>query len=171
MLWFIIFGVLGFILAFAASAIADKKESYQMGYGFHTFIGVVGACGGAIIAVIANFVACIWIHPVWYKAGEWDLQSIGTSSQTHGSFFLGIGQVDSYPTYNYFAKVGPHDYQEEWAYTDNSTVHESDSTPHVEYWKEKSPNNWLGLFADGSDESYEFYVPSGSVVKTYELKP
>lgn len=168
MLWFIIFGALGALLMAVCFWRMDEMEHEV---GFTLFGSFIGACLGAIVAVIANFLACIWIHPVWYKSDQWDLQSIGTGQQVHGTFFLGIGSVDGYQVYNYFAKVGPHDYQESWAYTSNSTIHESNGTPHVEYWKQKSPNNWLGLFSDGESETYEFYVPSGSVAKTYELRP
>lgn len=168
MLWFIIFGIIG---ALVMGILFWNIDGVEHDVPFTTFGVLLGAALGAIAAVVANFIACFWIHPVWYKADQWDLQSIGTGQQTHGAFFLGIGSIDGYQVYNYFAKVGPNDYQEAQAYTDDSTIHESTGTPHVEYWKQKSPNTWLGLFADGTHESYEFYVPRGSVKQTYVLKP
>lgn len=164
MLWFIIFGTIGIVVA----GIFFIRE--MGGYGVVPGI-LIGAIAGMVIGVLANVIALPFMGATRHVEAH-DLQSIGAASGISGSFFLGIGTVDSTTEYHYFVKTADGGFQEKSIETDYATVYETDETPHLDITWDDPSNQWLGIFAAHmSDEHYNFYVPRGSVVQNYTLKP
>lgn len=165
MLWLIIFGAIGVILG----AIYFGRE---LGGFEGVFLGILsGVMFGLVAGLLANVVAIPFMGGNDVVESQ-DLQSMATSSGISGTFFLGIGTVDSTPEYHYFVKTANGGFEEKSTETEYATVYETDGTPHVDVTWTDSSNEWLGLFSTKlKDEHYNFYVPKGSVVQTYTLKP
>lgn len=164
MLWFIIFPVLFFL----GIVLFLWKEMGKSSLFFGVIFGVIGGFFG----LIAN-IACsgpIGFHYTKYDSIE--LQSLGTNSEIHGSFFLGIGGVGERTAYHYYAKTEDGGFYEDSVSTSRATVYETDGVPHVEILRRES-NNDLWLISPDNEyrDRYAFYVPRGSVVQTYTLKP
>lgn len=162
MLWLIIFGAIGFALG-AWLGFDDGIVA--------VFTGALGALLGVVLAFAPNGICAIWVHSKWERVNTQQLQSIATGDKISGRFFLGSGVINDELVYNYFVKTPAGSYYETYAPVNESTVYETDGQPRVETWRSTSENIWLNIFADNGGEAYEFYVPNGSVVQTYTLKP
>lgn len=172
MLWFIIIPSILFIGLWAYfqwddQAVPGSNFVASLFYGLFV---------GGILALIANGIVTGTQGKHWVVSGTENLQSIRTSQDTHGSFFLGSGSFESEPAYYFFVKTSDGGYIEKHVPADEAKVFESNMTPHVEYLEKRnlSKNTDWNIFAgnnDGWNYYYNFYVPPGSVIQTYKLTP
>jgi hypothetical protein len=166
--------VLWFILL-PALALIGAAVLYFKGYG----AGATGAAFGGVllggfIALMINFMCAIGSDNYYVKGYSVPLQSIGSGSSIHGAFFLGIGTVDGTTEYHYYAKQEDGGFYEASVPTDRASVYEIDGEPHVDVMYSKEKNYpWLTVLQPSHEyhDYYNFYVPKGSVVQTYTLKP
>lgn len=165
MLWLIILPVLAALFALVKFRKSDSETRFGMTVAFVAL--------GAIAAVIVNTVAIwTWGHTTWVRTDNVPLQSMAADSTIHGSFFLASGTIDGETVYHYFARQGDGGYYEASVPTYEATVYETDGPPHLERWEDRSANWWTAIFNGSRDNvDYAFYVPKGSVVQTYTLKP
>lgn len=114
------------------------------------------------------------------------IYSIGLNNSVEGHFTLGCGSVNGKSTYRYFAKVNG-GYKCFEVDADKTTIIETDDCkPYIQYIKGKRctcDGNFLmsAYFGDNEDfwretiggDSKEqiIYIPKGSVVQTYEIRP
>ena len=115
------------------------------------------------------------------------IYSIGLNNSVEGHFTLGCGSVEGKSVYRFFAKVQGGGYKCYEVDADNTTLIETDGcTPYVQYIKGKRctcDGNWLmkAYFGDNEsfwrdsfslgDEEQIIYLPKGSIVQTYEIRP
>jgi hypothetical protein len=167
MLWFILFGLIATVWV-CYFAIPD------LGVIGGTVVGLLmGACLGLALGLLGNLFGSIWWTEHYIAPKTVSLQSMAADSSLHGAFFLGIGRVDDVMEYHYFARQADGGFYEASAPVEDSTVYESAGNPHVEISRTAIDNIWMNALGslDGKYPHYKFYVPKGSVVQTYTLKP
>lgn len=114
------------------------------------------------------------------------IYSIGLNSSVEGQFLLGGGSVDGKSTYRYFAKVNG-GYKCFEVDADKTTIIETDNCkPYIQFITGKKctcDGNFLMSAYFGDDEDFWrksfrddrkeqiIYIPKGSVIQTYEIKP
>lgn len=157
----------------------------------------VGLFLTALIEVMAFFLymiftlfVSIW-HPLKYTENIYGkkvlIYSIGLNNSIEGHFTLGCGSVNGKSTYRYFAKVNNGGYKCFEVDADNTTIVETDNCkPYIQFVKGKRctcDGNFLmsAYFGDNEDfwrESINdgyieqiIYIPKGSVLQTYEIRP
>lgn len=141
-------------------------------------------CGMAAFA--AFFVGILIDGPVaWITRDKVDitysLAALNDGRKTEGGFFLGSGQIDSVPSFMFYAKDGDGYVLRDWS-ADSSRVVETDGTPRAvyhcdDYGSVPRPFRWTTkmILDDGwgwidcGHASVTFYVPPGSVKQSYDL--
>lgn len=115
------------------------------------------------------------------------IYSIGLNNSVEGHFTLGCGSVEGKSVYRFFAKVQGGGYKCYEVDADNTTLIETDGcAPYMQYIKGKRctcGGNWLMKAYFGDNESFWrdsfplgdkeqiIYLPKGSIVQTYEIRP
>jgi len=189
MLWFIIFGglaILGGIVYYIVKSVQkvnwekehdSTKKGLTYRYNPHhpgeafvfTTFGILAA---VLLSLFANLISSAWVGSESFYDGTWSIHQLTDSSQIEGSFFLGSGSIRQTPVYYFYAETGTDTYELHWVNASRTTIHESDSNPHIDYTGYRSENAWLNVFgAAGADgqETYDIYVPKGSIVQNYNL--
>ena len=138
--------------------------------------GIGGAFCGALVAVICALVVGLFAnnHTTW-KTTSTPLVSLADGSDTHGSFFLGSGVVNSNPSFTWYEREGGNSYVRKDVEADLASIHyiAPGVTPYYTHSKKvrsgPTLNKWGFNTTDPYEESYDFYVPRGSIVQSYKL--
>jgi len=163
MLWFIIGAVIVLILTVIAVFNEYQSDWPEWSAVFFTFF---------VSALIAFFAAGAVNFVTYFKVDEpvqkyTAIANLSDGSGVSGSFFLGIGSVDSKPVYMYYTdKNGVfelHQLEARRAY-----VTYTDGRPQVVIHTDRSTNKWISV-VPGWDYTYEFQVPRGSVRANFNL--
>lgn len=130
------------------------------------FIGIVSGMLGSFIVLMAT--------PIYESSRtnlSRDIFTLKTSSELHGNFFLGSGQVNSTNYYYYYVKDSRGGYIINNSSIKNTYLFESDTEkPHISWQRiHYAVNPWLLPFCPKPDEdtSYDLTVPVGTIVKEY----
>jgi hypothetical protein len=111
------------------------------------------------------------------QSDEWDvrLKALSTQTDTDGRFFLGSGYIDEEPVFSYITQEGNGSYKLRWVDADKSAVFEDETGPKIVVKEYKYVHdNFIAPFTILSGNvsyEYEFHIPRGSVVNTFEVKP
>lgn len=139
--------------------------------------------------MILTVFASIWHCPKYTEniyGKKVNIYSIGLNNSVEGHFRLGCGSANGKSTYRYFAKVNG-GYKCFEVDADKTTIIETDDCkPYIQFIKGKRctcDGNFLmsAYFGDNEDFWREsvggdyreqiIYIPKGSVVQTYEIRP
>jgi len=112
---------------------------------------------------------------------SYNLAALNDGKDTRGSFFLGSGQIDSVPSFMFYAQDGDGYVLRSWD-ADSSRVVETDGTPRAvytcdDYGTVPRPFRWTTkmILDDGwgwvdCDHAFvTFYVPHNSIKQQYNL--
>lgn len=177
-----IFAVIGFVFALvlAIGEIRENSEYYDYGLS-----GFFDWCGGIIWFIISLFmglavggaVGALLAIPIPMKSHleqyEIQIANLQDGSSIHGSFFLGIGQVDGIMKYTYYTKSGEF-YQLNQMDASGIRVKYTDGSPRITFMKRvldknETINKW-GIDLDiGNKTDYIIEVPKGSVKSNFIL--
>lgn len=163
MIWFIIAAVV--VVVCVIISYINENTSIWPDYENVFFAFVTSALIAAFVSLGCNAVAYKFVNePVQQYTS---LASLSDGSGVSGSFFLGIGSVDSEPVYMYYTNDNGvfrlHQIEARRAY-----VTYTDSQPQMVKHTDRSTNKWLSVFF-GIDNDYEFQVPRGSVKSNFNL--
>jgi hypothetical protein len=141
-------------------------------YDDEAFLGfIAGGFVGILIILIVG--GCIYsgAKQVEIQTASQPLYSLNNGSGTSGSFFLGSGVVDKTEKYTYLVKTD-RGMQIQTVDVDNAYVQEDNSqNPKMITYTSDYANPTLRYwFPDiGSDESYTFVIPKGSIKYQYNI--
>lgn len=103
------------------------------------------------------------------------LAALRTGTSVDGTFFLGIGQVDSEPVIRYITREPDGAAVLREIEANRARIYEDAGTeqPHLDIYCYVLTNPWLTPTPIGFDLgcSYQFHVPAGSVLESYEVTP
>ena len=114
-----------------------------------------------------------------------NIYSIGVNSSVSGHFMLGAGSVDGYPTYRYFVKRNGA-YQLNEIKAEQTLIFEEETgsprVVNIQSTYYTGSTSWFkkAVFGDNEDWrvsynnkhiKYHIYLPKGSIIQTYELRP
>lgn len=167
MIWIIVIGVIGLLCG-----LVDDDPLFE---------GMIGAFAGAVIGfLVASAIGAIIYgdtHLVPDKPIP--LESLVDGSAVQGSFFLGSGVIDEVSVFTWYERTAENSFKQERANADESTVHflPSGSTQKPYYVQmvkrhERGPFlSFWGVHFNEEDwvDSYDFYVPKGTIKPLYEL--
>lgn len=92
-----------------------------------------------------------------------EIVSLHRETNTEGSFFLGIGNINGFNYYIGYKIVGKNEYELFKIRCNESTIVESnDISPRINNYKIDS--NWFDI------RRYKIYVPVGTIVKEFKLE-
>lgn len=163
MIWFIIAAVI--VLAITIAEAVGEYRSNWPTWSNVSFVLVTGLVVGFLVAGAVNFATYFTVdEPVQrYTA----IANLSDGSGVSGSFFLGIGSVDSKPVYMYYTDDNGvfelHQLEAKRAY-----VTYTDGSPQVVLHTDRSTNKWISVFSS-LNYKYEFQVPRGSVRANFNL--
>lgn len=169
--------------------IGDNKPNTFGGY-FAAFFMTVVTEGIAFFAfMVFSLLIGIFHYPKYTEniyGGKVPIYSIGLNNSVEGHFTLGCGSVNGKSTYRYFAKIKGGGYKCFEVDADKTTIIETDGCkPYIQFVKGKRctcDGNFLmrAYFGDnedfwrGSIKKYKeqiIYIPKGSIIQTYEIRP
>lgn len=99
-----------------------------------------------------------------------ELRALNTGSEVSGSFFLGSGSIDEERMIFFVADAGGYAYLDERR-ADRSRIIEHDGTPQMVTVTTWVDNPIIAPFPIKSRDRYDFYVPPGSVLEQFEVRP
>lgn len=122
------------------------------------------------VAVLITFAASPHYLDTWSASKDThSLTALKTDSSIEGrGYFLGGGYVDGKRVLNYIQTDGDAYYVKS-SDADDSVIHESDGKPKVIHEHVVGGFWWLAPFPLGKGDSYDFYVPKGSVLSDYTV--
>ncbi len=180
MLWFIFWGSFGYGLYSLVSAIGemiDRDWKNARRYGIKIIICVI------LFFVSAFCIGGIVVHSYQEteKTAEYELVSLQDNSQISGSggggLFYVYASMDTDEVYMYYYKSGD-GYRKGKISSENVIIYERENcTPTIVENTTYTKANMNGIlegilsfftFRD-EEKSYEFYVPKGTVVRTFSL--
>lgn len=151
----------------------------------YTLIMFPISCFAALLAfaMISSFVSLFnfTTEKEVNRATYENIHSIAVNNSVEGHFTLGCGSVEGKTVYRYFVKRNG-GYQCDEVDAQKTTIIESDCTPHIKYihsYRYTGEPNWFlkAYFGDSDFWRVNYanksiiYVPRGSVVQTYEIRP
>lgn len=153
------------------------------------FVTIMMFIGSIFIFILLTLFVSIWhTHSPEYTKNIYGknmyIYSIGINNSVEGNFTLGCGSVNGITTYRFFTKEngGYKCYEVDASKT---TIIETDNCkPHIQYIIGKTCTceaNWFMKAYFGDNENFWrdeitgteqiIYIPKGSVVQTYEIRP
>jgi hypothetical protein len=170
------------IVPFILAAIAAKR--WRGGYSdywnarWSTFTArLFSSLGfGAIVVFVGGFVLGI----IGTATGgtvdrSWDtqLRALNTGSEIHGRFFLGSGRIDEDPVFSFLYEQADGGVKLSTVPADDSTVYEGEADPFLTTTEtQRTPNEFWSPFLLAprvAGYQYDFHIPEGSVLNTYEV--
>jgi len=139
------------------------------GMGDYFMVGLIGLVGFLVGVLAAGVIGLIGKKKV-EKEEKTLIASLRTESTTSGSFFLGIGSIESDTCYFYYAKIDGH-YELKNIKTKECEIHEDDKEPHIQTYTNNFVNQWWWLFAVPFflEPKSRIHIPKGSII--HEFKP
>lgn len=133
----------------------------------------IGAVVMVIASIVLSFVATVTGED---RTRSWDvkLRALNTGSEIHGQFYLGSGQIDEKPVFRFLYEQADGGVKLSSVPASKTTVYEEDTAPRLTtYETQRHANGFWAPFGITAFKSYayEFRVPEGSVLKTYEVTP
>ena len=121
---------------------------------------LVGALVGGLL-----FIPFMLIPGSVHSTETYNLRASATSNSIDGEFFLGTGYVNGKRTLNFIAEADGANYVNQ-VYAKDSVIFERDDVePEVTYSNWGNP--WIVPWNYG--QTYEFTVPTGSIMGDYEI--
>jgi hypothetical protein len=146
--------------------------TWAAGYDMHV-------AGGILALLISSFVACaIWVicSVTMPKSADlvaertYQLRALGNDSAIHGrSYFLGGGYIGEKRVLNYISQREGGAIKVERADAADSTIYEDAKTALVTVRHFDFNNGWVQTWPLGDGDTYEFHIPSGSVLNDYTV--
>lgn len=143
--------------------------------------GIVVGLGAAALGAVCGFFIALFIGLFAYHGTHWEvtqhtsLVALADGSDTHGSFFLGSGTIDSEPSFTWYQSDGKNSYVRKSIEASESAVHylPKGVAPYYTVTNEKKDGSFVRKWGfdttDPYGEKYDFYVPRGSIVQSYRL--
>ena len=168
MIWFSMAVVVGIAVGLMTFILSRKDgDNWRTTFEMSSVMMVGAFLIGAVVAVVMNVVSSFFL-PTHYEYKEYVLQSLQDGKDASGSFFLGTGYVDSYPSFTYYLEENGR-YRLKSTNADFASVTYTSGTPKmVERWKVDDQTIWC-MWTNKTLKDVEFQVPPGSVYKDYSL--
>lgn len=164
-----------FAVALAIAIYATTKQwnaapSYQSAFSYRLFVFAGSVFAGFILALALNAALGAGDDPDYQYSYGVKLVSLDDGSELNGSFFLGIGTIESRPVYIYYYENGPGRYLQGYVSTDQAMIIEEERTDgELEIWEDQN-TGFSAWSARGASEPYFYFrVPVGSVQQEFTL--
>lgn len=166
MLFWLIIAV-GIILTIVC-AVRESKEWFGEP-GLTVFLGAVTT----VMATIAVFLmGGLFLGANTTVRTESGLKALGTDEKLGGHYFiLGGGILNESSTYKVMKETDSGDggfFMKE-VNVSSATIYEDTTAPYMVKINESADYPWLFPFAFGRGDTYEFHVPTGTVVQNYNV--
>lgn len=138
-------------------------------FGLFTSALVGGVIAGLIFFVTWGIVAAVGVQVPYQSETKHRLQAMGNSGGVSGSFFLGTGYMSDTSIINYIEKLDGGGSQLKRVDASRSTIYEVDEEPTLITKHYSGSPWWLAPFDTYSAENFEFRVPNGTVMESFEL--
>lgn len=133
------------------------------------FTLIVGGFLGLMLWIGSSFVLADRDHVVVHESTQ-QLKALGNANGIEGhSYFLGGGYVEDKRVLNYITQGSDGAIRVERSDADASTIFEGSDNATVEITVTDESNPWVSPWPINTRHSYEFHIPTGSVVESYEL--
>jgi len=171
MVMWILLGITVLIAIFVfASTLGDgyygRDWGGAFGFGFVTLI--LGSLATTLVCAILS--AAPFDYPQdEARTTSQELRALTTSSELHGQTYLLGGYIDEDPVFRYIRAEGDGMVLRSVS-ADDSIVYEGDYEPRIDTITTTWGNPWLYPFTFEND-TYEFYVPEGSVSGDISVTP
>ncbi len=156
-------------------------------YGFEdaavTFIGglAVSAIGVAFFFFFIGVIVGEFkdTAPVYVKTADQEMISVRDDIGINGSFFLGIGSIDTDAYYVYYVRTGENSFVQQRIEANNVTIIEDapPGTGRALWYRDKGPilHDWyfdLGHDSEYDDKDFyiELHVPEGTIIRNFVLE-
>lgn len=159
MVFYIILG-----LVIIASVIGFIWGCMDDGFVFGVFSWLVTALIGSLIGFLL-FLPFTFVPGSVQSTETYSLRAIATSDGASGRFFLGTGYVEGYRAINFIAEHQGGNYVNQVKAKDSVIYERNGVNPEVTY------SNWGNLWIAPwrYKQTYEFTVPTGSIMGDYEI--
>lgn len=152
---------------------------------FQTLLGqIMAVIGELVLGAIVWFVLVLGLSvglahssSTNVSAGSYDtnLRAIATKDVTEGRFsgsiFGSYGYIDGKRVISYITQNSDGGIRVGYIDAENVTIYEGDDTPHIRTNTWTRTNLWFFPGTIDSANSYDLFVPEGSVVDGYEVAP
>ena len=169
MIWFIIFGVIGIVIA----TIITVSE----GDGFFEWLSlsVVAIIAGALVAVligigVSTIASACGAATELVRTDAVEIQALKDNSQISGRFFLGSGRVDEEMHYFYIEETSHGKHMDNVPAKYTHVIESNNERPRVEKYIERYRNvalRWLTVTF--FEPLYKIYVPEGSITTEFNV--
>lgn len=142
-------------------------DDLRMGIGFGLLTALLAAIGSAIVG--GGLLALSLLIPGGKVTHEtFPLRALATSSTVQGRFFLGSGYVNGERTLNYVAQDNGYARIDQGIGT-ASRIFEGSTKPTVTEYTYWYSNGWVLPWEFKTGYSWDFRVPSGSILEDYTI--
>ena len=142
----------------------------EEGPGFAFLIGAISALMAALVLLVAGLCSQSAFNYEHKGTETVNLRAMGDGDGTSGrSYFLGGGYIESKKVINYIGEREDGGVQLSSVDASDSVIYEREGAPTLEAHKYSGGVWWYAPFDVGSYTTYEFSVPNGTVVESYEL--
>jgi hypothetical protein len=140
----------------------------SIGFGF-----IVVVIGGIVLGLLATFTGTD-------ESRSWEtkLRALNTGSEVHGQFFLGSGRIDEDPVFSFLYEQADGGVKLSSVPADRSTVYEHETNNDRPFLTttetHRAANQFWAPFTLSprvSGYQYDFHIPEGSVLNSYEVTP
>ena len=137
---------------------------------FALFIGTISALMAGLVLLPVGMVAQTTFNYDHEGTETVNLRSMGDGDGISGrSYFLGGGYIESKKVINYIGEREDGGVQLSSVDASDSVIYEREGAPILEAHKYSGGAWWYAPFKVSSYTKYEFSVPNGTVVESYEL--
>lgn len=172
MLFWIMVGITVWVIAWIWVWHIRERSSYwgfEWGSAFG-YSAVAAAIGAAVTFLVTFTLQMLPInHEVAQRAVTHDLRAMAASSEVEGRMYLLGGYVDEDPVLRFIRAEGD-GFVLRSVPADDSTIFEGFNDPHLDVITTTYGNEWISPFTFDQD-TFEFYVPEGSVSSEIQVAP